>query len=390
MKKILFILAATFTALLLCSGCKKKAKEDSKTGLEILEIHQKGDHAWYYFTQDGFVQTDNPRNVPLSKAQPYTEAVRISCANNAATTTGANQKAYALVNRLGMLCFEGSKMSIAKDISVFSDRTADNLVFMNDTPVFSVYKSSFFNPLTQEGSSREQLFLVQFDDEAKISYPVINSTNLTDRLYYQVTDFFWDGKDWFCCLKGSDEKINFSYIKFSLGAPLLSISPVTAKGLLNIRESDAQEFRKAMSLKDYKSAPQRIQNMLAGFSSTVPFVLEVKSAGGASSIKYQNELPASTETELNAKAIISQSWSAALFEDGTLFIEGALPGKHILRGGKPVAIRLPKLDQGYIYSDFVISGTSLYAAWEESDFYKIKRSGFLSVDLDSTLYSKVR
>ena len=130
--------------------------------------------------------------------------------------------------------------------------------------------------------------------------------------------------------------------------------------------------------------------MLAGFSSTVPFVLEVKSAGGASSIKYQNELPASTETELNAKAIISQSWSAALFEDGTLFIEGALPGKHILRGGKPVAIRLPKLDQGYIYSDFVISGTSLYAAWEESDFYKIKRSGFLSVDLDSTLYSKVR
>jgi hypothetical protein len=96
------------------------------------------------------------------------------------------------------------------------------------------------------------------------------------------------------------------------------------------------------------------------------------------------------ETELNAKAIISQSWSAALFEDGTLYIEGALPGKHILRGGKPVAIRLPKLDKGYIYSDFVISGTTLYAAWEETDFYKIKRSGFLSVDLDSTLYSRVR
>ena len=75
---------------------------------------------------------------------------------------------------------------------------------------------------------------------------------------------------------------------------------------------------------------------------------------------------------------------------GTLYIEGALPGKHILRGGKPVAIRLPKLDKGYIYSDFVISGTTLYAAWEATDFYKIKRSGFLSVDLDSTLYSRVR
>ena len=101
-------------------------------------------------------------------------------------------------------------------------------------------------------------------------------------------------------------------------------------------------------------------------------------------------LHSSFETELNANAIISQSWSAALFEDGTLYIEGALPGKHILRSGKPVAIRLPKLDEGYVYSDFVISGTTLYAAWEQTDFYKVTRSGFLSVDLDSTLYSKIR
>ena len=64
--------------------------------------------------------------------------------------------------------------------------------------------------------------------------------------------------------------------------------------------------------------------------------------------------------------------------------------KHILRGGSPVAIRLPKLEQGYVYSDFVISGTTLYAAWEQTDFYKTNRSGFLSVDLDSTLYSKIR
>lgn len=390
MRKFLFLMTACLTAIVLCSGCKKKADKDSNNNLEIIQLQHKGDHAWYYFTPDGFAQVDNPRNTPLSKTQPYTEAVRIACANNAAAVTGKTQKAYALVNRLGVLCFEGNSISIAKDISVFQDRTAGNLVFMNDTPVFSVYKSSFFNSSSQQLSHQEQLFLVQFDDEAKISYPVINSTNLTDEPYCQVTDFFWDGKDWFCCLKNIDEKINFSYIKFSLGAPLLSISPVTADSLLNIRPSTADEFRSVMSLKDYKTAPKRIQDMLAGFSPDIPFVLEVKSAGGGSSLMYQNEAPGSMETELNAKAIISQSWSAALFEDGTLFIEGALPGKHILRGGKPVAIRLPKLDNGYIYSDFVISGTTLYAAWEETDFYKIKRSGFLSVDLDSTLYSKVR
>lgn len=387
MRKNLFLLTVIAAALILCPGCKKKSKQKTPNDSEVFQIKQKGDHSWFYFTQDGFIQVDNPKNVPLSKTQPYTEAIRISSANNTAGSTG---KAYALVNRLGVLCFNGNSISIAKDISVFSDRTAGNLVFMNDTPIFSVYKSSFFNSSSQKDAKKEQLFLVQFDDQAKISYPVINSTNLTDEPYYQVTDFFWNGNEWFCSLKKMDEKISFSYIKFTLGAPLLSISPVTASSLLNIRESTADEFRKAMSIKDYKTAPQRIQNMLAGFSSTVPFVLEVKSAGGGSSVLYQNEAPGSMETELNAKAIISQSWSAALFEDGTLFIEGALNGKHILRGGKPVAIRLPKLENGFIYSDFVISGTTLYAAWEESDFYKIRRSGFLSVDLDSTLYSKIR
>ena len=92
---------------------------------------------------------------------------------------------------------------------------------------------------------------------------------------------------------------------------------------------------------------------------------------------------------LNAKAIIAQSWSAALFEDGTLFIEGALPGKHILREGKPVAVRLPKLPAGFKYSDFVITGSTLYAFWEETNFYTTARSGILEVNLDKSLYSKL-
>ncbi len=105
-----------------------------------------------------------------------------------------------------------------------------------------------------------------------------------------------------------------------------------------------------------------------------------------------NQIETNTKSvqELKASAILAESWSAVLFEDGTFFIEGALPGKHILRGGKTVAIRLPKLPPQFVYSDFVISGTSLYAAWEESAFFKTSRSGFLSVDLDSTLYKVLR
>ena len=119
MRKNLILLTVIAAALILCPGCKKKSKEKTQNDSEIFQLKQKGDHSWFYFTQDGFIQVDNPKNVPLSKTQPYTEAIRISSANNTgASSTG---KAYALVNRLGVLCFEGNNISIAKDISVFSD-----------------------------------------------------------------------------------------------------------------------------------------------------------------------------------------------------------------------------------------------------------------------------
>lgn len=396
-KCFLLTLIALNLICFLFSGCKNKNK--SKDEQKIVEIGtQKSDHTWYYFTQDGFAQTESPRDVPFAGSIPYTEAVRVSSANNGATMPNGTVKAYALANRLGVICFEDDKISLAKDVNVFSDRTAANLVFIDGIPLFSVYKSAFFNDTISSAAYKNNtgahLFLVQFDDTSKISYPVINSTNLTQKSNAEVTDFYWDGSEWFCSIKSvADDaagKTDFSYIKFKPAAPIASISPVSAADLITVKESTVNEFRQAMSVKGYAQAPERIRNMLNGFDSTVPFIIEVKSAAGTSARVYENEVPGSFEQQLNANAIISQSWSAALFEDGTLFIEGALPGKHILRGGKPVAIRLPKLDAGYVYSEFVISGTTLYAAWEQTDFYKVSRSGFLSVDLDSTLYSKIR
>jgi hypothetical protein len=155
------------------------------------------------------------------------------------------------------------------------------------------------------------------------------------------------------------------------------------------KDSWVDFFRECKRQIDYKSAPDRIKKLLAGFDTKLPFEITVKNAGGFSPRTYENTVSNINEKELHATAILSQSWSAALFEDGTLFLEGALPGRHILRSGMPVAIRLPKLPTGYVYSDFVISGTTLYAAWEESAFYKTGRSGFLQVNLDRTLYSRM-
>ena len=387
-----FIIVITSASLLFCC-CKKNQTQLPVQNAISVEI-TKTNHAWYYFSGTNFHLTDRPQNSPSQNQKPWTETIRISSANNEACTQNSDSKAYAVVNRLGILSFNDEEITLSQDTSLFTDRTAGNLVFLNNTPVFSVYKSAFFNDTilapNYKNDSQAHLFLLQFDPVAKISYPVLNCNNITDQINSEVTDFYWNGLEWCCSIKTiSDVKNEFSYIKFKPLVHLLAISPSTADNKLQIEECDADFFRSCRVHHDYANSPDRIKKLLAGFDTKLPFIIEVKNAGGSSPRIYENSVSASTEKQLNAKAILSASWSAALFEDGTLFLEGALPGKHILRSGKPVAIRLPKLPVGYVYSDFVISGTTLYAAWEESSFYKTGRAGFLQVNLERTLYSRM-
>lgn len=379
-----------FGSSLCLFSCKKK---DSKPQNEVPQIKQiSTNHTWYYFSDNNYVKIDKPQNAPENASLPWTEALRISCANCNYAEQGVD--AFAIVNRLGILSFENDKITLSKDINLFKDRTAGNLVFLGTTPVFSVYKSSFFNDSIKNQQYKTDdsmhLFLLQFDPLSKISYPIINCTNLCEETNTEITDFSWDGLTWLCSLKTiTDSKNSFSYIKWKPNSTLLSLTPSTATNNISLSAISAETFRNSKQPSEYSQAPKRIKKMLSGFADKKSFSLELKTVQGVSPRKYQNLVSSYTEKELIAKGLIAESWSSVLFEDGTLFIEGALPGKHILRGGKTVAIRLPKLPGGYVYSDFVISGTTLYAAWEQADFYTTKRSGFISINLEKTLYNKL-
>ncbi|MCQ2576130.1 MAG: hypothetical protein MJ162_05240 [Treponema sp.] len=392
MKRKIGLTIVFAVGLLFCSCGNKKTDVLSESQLPSVTV-QKADHSWYCFNEHDFVKISKPQYAPANVLTPWTEAVRISSANNACDDETGN-KAYAIVNRLGVMSFENDKVTLARDVTLFADRTAGDLAFLNNTPIFSVFKSAFFNDTisvpSYKNDGTQHLFLVQFDDAANISYPLVNCNNLIESPNSEVTDYYWDGENWICSIKTiTDAQVIFSYIKWYPTAPLLSLSPVNASEKIIVTESSKEAYRGTKALLAYKDAPNRLKNMLKNFDQKIPFIIEVKSAGGSSSRKYENILPDSKEQKLNSMAILSESWSAALFEDGTLFIEGALPGKHILRNGKPVAIRLPRLPAGFVYSDFVISGTTLYAAWEETSFYKTSRSGFLRVDLDETLYKRM-
>ncbi len=387
-----FICISLMTLSLGLFSCKDKSKSlDNAEQIPQISLNSKnGSHNWYYFTRTDYKAIDKIQNVPYSPLTPWTEAVRISSAN-CATTAGEN-KAFAVVNRLGIISFNGEEKQLSKDENIFTDRTAGNLIFLNETPIFSVFKSAFFNDTIKDykysSADALHLFLIQFDPQSNISYPIINCNNLVKLPNSEVIDYYWDGINWTCCVKTiSDVKTDFTYINWKPVPSLLTLSPVNANSNISVTESSQDEFRAKKEQLEYKFAPERIKKLLAGFSKKTSFAIDVKTSGGSSWRNYKNTVDDSKE--LYATAIIAQTWSAALFEDGTLFLEGALPGKHILRGGKPVAIRLPKLPMDYVYSDFVISGTTLYAAWEETSFFKTGRSGFVEINLNKSLYSKL-
>ena len=230
MKTKFLILNCIFLLSIFFVSCKK---ESNKLPVNVPTLEVKAqNHNWYYFTENGFSPVEKPKFAPQCPSVPWTEAVRISSANSVNAKNGETQ-GFAVVNRLGILSFQNNQFDLSKDITLFSDKTAGNLVFYEDTPLFSVYKSTFFNDSIQNATYKNDnslhLFLVQFDTNTKISYPIINCNNITNEENSEVTDFYWDGQNWTCSIKSvSNYKNNFSYIQWKPNIPLLSISPSNA------------------------------------------------------------------------------------------------------------------------------------------------------------------
>lgn len=376
-----------FTVLFafLISACSKKENTNS-LALEQDALTEKH-HKWYYFAGDDFLPIDSISNVPFQNEKPWTEAVRISSISSALGNGRTYPNAYAIVNRLGLIVFSEMQIKLHKDENIFLDRTADNLFFQNDIPFFSLYKSSFFNTSLSSTSAKENmhLFLVQFDPSQNVFYPVINCANLGLNAISEVTDFIWDGSSFLCSIKTDDaEKTAFSYLSIKPKVSLTNITPVNASSNTLISSADESSFRSQIIPENLEYAPERLKATLSLLNWTTPFSVACYTQGGVSPRNYITTND--EEVSLHAVAKIADTYVCALFQDGTAYFTGALFGRHIFQDKKVKTFLLPTLPKGFIYSDFSITGAMLYAAWEESTFYKTGRSGFISVNLDSILY----
>lgn len=131
-----------------------------------------------------------------------------------------------------------------------------------------------------------------------------------------------------------------------------------------------------------------MRNLLRYLPDSFGFSVVYRDAGGGSP-KFFYRLGNGDSSD--GTAISNGNWTCAVFEDGTTYFSGAIDGRGLINDGKTVAFRLPKLPINFLYTNFCISGDYLVIGWEESDekeFFKIKRSGFLTVNMAKLFYSE--
>lgn len=380
---------AVAAATLAFSGCKDKKNADAASEANIQEVAEKSsDHKWYYFSDGSYTETALPQRSPILSLKPWTESLRI-CDGNV-TSSG---KGLLLVNHFGVLLFDGNgEPRLIQDSALFSDTTAGNLVFENGTPFFTLAKNSFFNKTAASSSEKnesETSHVIRLSLENSMFFPVITYGDLKIGQNAEVSGTYFDGSECFSSIKSSDNgRTDFRYIKWKPNGELSTLSPATKSGKVSISEISKDEYRKNLSPKNFSKAPARLKTLLSSIPADFGFSVVLRKDGGTSPEYFSSGAQSknSVENANEANAILTPDWICAVFGDGTAYFSGSLKGKTLLNNGKTVAFRLPKLPSEYVYGDFCISGDYLAVAWEETDFYKTGRSGFLVVNMAEIFY----
>ena len=359
-------------------ACSEKKKLTDKSNIELELKHKSDDHKWFYFSDSAYAEIDLPQHAPIHSLKPWTESVRI-CDGNVST----NGQGILLVNHLGVLYFDSTDNPVLiQDYQLFSNSTAGNLVFDGDQPYFTLSKNSFFNK-DAAGKNQNQSHVIRLAENQKMFFPTVTYGDLKIEDNAEVSGTFFDGQNWFSSIKSTkDNRVSFKYIKWSTQSDMASLSPTTHEGKVSISQITESSYRKVNTPADISKAPARLKNLLRSIPDDFSYTIICQDAGGNSPRYFES----GSDEGSFANAIIKDNWVCAVFSDGTTYFCGGLDDKPLINNGRNIAFRLPKLPENYSYESFAISGRFLVVAWEESDFYKTGRSGFLTVDMGKLFY----
>jgi hypothetical protein len=351
-------------------------------------------HVWFAFTGDGFEGVAFPSLAKKIDFSPWTEAVRVCDA--AMLGNGSSRGAFFLVNGLGMLTFSGDgSIKLARDASYFSNSTVDSLFIASDAPgqnggrgfpVFHHYINAIFN----SADTPRETVVIRFDPDAQVFYPVLLKREIKLDIKDEVSAVSYNGKEWLCQIRldGDSAQARTDYRAYSF---LESLSaPGVQKNIVE-RAITQDEFRNSLQSESFaESAPERLKNLLPAIPPDIQFFLECRFQDLSAPKRFSQESENPDAVGISGYAVVADTYVIALFEDGTVYFQGALTGYPSYRNNEVTVFKLPALGDGFSYGVCTVSGGKLFAAWEEKRFYVTARSGFVQVNLDSLLYGNAR
>ncbi len=402
-QKTYFFLLFIFLVHIFLSCSGKEATNDAEYAklLQQSSSERVTTHRWFYFTSDGFKETDIPRNAPEVESHPWTEAIRIT------SSAFIDEKSYFAVNKLGLMqapqTFGLQKNGIAsetkliKDTELFSKSSVANMYYIDGTLLFNFYTNSIFEESMNHNSTDtiEKPFLVEFDTSTFNFEPVLTNIDLSeyvefeiipqepfDFLETEIREVFYDNNTWNMLFKSNQtQRTDFYAMSITADTPITTNQNQT----LHATMKSVNEYREIAKPKPSTTLPQTIQTLLKPVPSRVSYYLNYAEENSPSTMQYAH-LSANSRP-IQGFALGLEHCSIAVFEDGTICFAGALPSKSVLNNGETKAFTLPDLGPGYVYGSIALSGSTLYVAWEETSFYETGRSGFLAVDMEQVLYN---
>lgn len=377
------LLLILFSALTVFSSCSKKAEAAVEEIPEEPAVQQNDTHRWYSFTRDGFEEIPLPRLAQKPAVKAWTEAARIS--SSAAT----ENHAFFTANRRGILIVDKKgNVTLESNALFFPTETIGSLFLDEGNPVFHVYRNGVFNT---EDTAHEVAspFIAEYNMKTDIFYPVLYRDDFGMADTQEVSSVTVIDGTLFVSIKDMGKKTSFDYYRVVIPSTFTETASAAHVRTLDGTPISQEDFQKASNPLSFSIAPERLKGLLSDIPSSVKYSITYQTTGSRSTpVTYLHGFTADTMDSIitEAHAFVSGSWAAALFPDGTMYFQGSLPDRFAVAAGKSICFSMPELPEGFIYTDFAISGDFMTAGWEESGVFKTGAAGFIIVDLSKVLY----
>lgn len=315
---------------------------------------------------------DSISDIPAAELVPWTEAVRIS------GTGLMYERPMFLVNKTGVFSFfTPNSYNSDEDIIQYFPEENLNLscegFYRTDAGILvRFYQNTIFST---EEKRLGAPFLCRYEPIAKEILPVISYADFNLPFYAQLVNLHYSGK-WFACFKMERENsVEFKYFAFT------DIKDIN----IGLKEISAEAFMKntapiIINEAFFKSTKNETENNFLNLLKDVEEKsIKISYSGAVSKsvktyIKNDSEYIEDTEHEafgIRTKGSVSgRIYEALLLDNGKLYAKIAGVEKTLIK-------KMPELPEKFVYTYFAPYEDFILAAWEEQDFFRVGRSGFL-------------